>query len=209
MRVRAGDLIFLSPDYRVDPRLAAYARDKGFRSFTTETRRNYATDIGLLLDFLWRRGRAWTETQEQDLEDFEHWRRQEESNPARIGGTKGDRELAAFMHLFKWAVKNKVTTHNPVATKQVMRRYGQMLTVPAARCTRGCRAATTSAATSRAESAICHPAGGGAILTAATGPKGAPWDERPPARWRSPPRPHRDNVARRQPRHRFPGHHIG
>nr|WP_236667760.1 site-specific integrase [Nonomuraea sp. K271] len=131
--VRAGDLIFLSPDYRVDPRLSAYARDKEFRSCTAETRRNYATDIGLLLDFLWSRGRAWTEAREQDLEDFEHWRREAESIRRRIGGTKWDRELAAFMHLFKWAVKNKVMTHNPVATKQVMGRYGQLVTVPEAR----------------------------------------------------------------------------
>ncbi|MGV9387412.1 site-specific integrase [Nonomuraea sp. NPDC003707] len=131
--VRAGDLIFLSPDYQVDPHLSAYARSREFRSRTAETRRNYATDIGLLLDFLWRRGRDWTEAREQDLEDFEHWRREEESNRRRIGGTKWDRELAAFMHLFKWAVKYKVMTHNPVATKQVMGRYGQVLTVPEAR----------------------------------------------------------------------------
>ncbi|NBE98121.1 hypothetical protein FE391_33680 [Nonomuraea sp. KC401] len=113
--------------------MSAYARDKEFRSCTAETRRNYATDIGLLLDFLWSRGRAWTEAREQDLEDFEHWRREAESIRRRIGGTKWDRELAAFMHLFKWAVKNKVMTHNPVATKQVMGRYGQLVTVPEAR----------------------------------------------------------------------------
>ncbi|WP_344884287.1 site-specific integrase [Nonomuraea antimicrobica] len=119
----------MSPDYRVDTRLAAYARSRDFRSCTPETRRNYATDIRLLLDFLWSRGRAWTEAREQDLEDFEHWRRQEKSNPGRIGGTKWDRELAAFMHLYKWAVRNKIVTRNPVATKQVMGRYGQVLTV--------------------------------------------------------------------------------
>ncbi|MFF4617728.1 site-specific integrase [Nonomuraea jabiensis] len=133
MGVRAGDLIFLSPDYRVDTRLSAYARSKEFRSCTVETRRNYATDIGLLLDFLWRRGRGWTEAREQDLEDFEHWRRKEETNPRRVGGTKWDRELAAFMHLYKWAVKYKVMPYNPAATTQVMGRHGQVLTVPEAR----------------------------------------------------------------------------
>jgi site-specific recombinase XerD len=131
--VRAGDAIFLSPDYRVDPRLSAYARSREFRSCTAETRRNYATDIRLFLDFLWSRGRGWTEAREQDLEDFEHWRRQEESNPGRIGGNKWDRETAAFLHLYKWAVKNKVVTRNPVATKQVMGRYGEVLTVAEAR----------------------------------------------------------------------------
>jgi hypothetical protein len=131
--VRAGDPIFLSPDYRVDMGLCSYGRSKDFRDCTPETRRNYATDIRLLLNFLWGRGLGWTEARERDLEDFEHWRRQEESNPGRIGGTKWDRELAAFLHLYKWAVKNKAMTRNPVATKQVFGRWGEVLTVAEAR----------------------------------------------------------------------------
>ncbi|MEU3168010.1 phage integrase N-terminal SAM-like domain-containing protein [Streptosporangium sp. NPDC006930] len=131
--VRAGDPIFLSPDYRVDAALCSYGRSKGFRRCTRETRRNYATDICLLLNFLWGRGRGWTEATERDLEDFEHWRRVEESNPRRIGGSKWDRELAAFMSLYRWAVKNQVVTRNPVATKQVSGRYGEVLMVAEAR----------------------------------------------------------------------------
>lgn len=131
--VRAGDPIFLSPDYRVDPGLSAYGRSKGFRSCTRETRRNYATDICLLLNFLWSRGRGWTEARERDLEDFEHWRRVEESNPRRIGGSKWDRELAAFMNLYRWAVKAGLMKQNPVATKQVTSQYGEALTVAQAR----------------------------------------------------------------------------
>jgi hypothetical protein len=59
--IRAGDPIFLSPGYRVDPLLCLYAQWPGFRKLTSETRRNYATDIGLLLTFLWARGKAWTD----------------------------------------------------------------------------------------------------------------------------------------------------
>jgi hypothetical protein len=50
--VQAGDPIFLAPDYRVDPVLALYGQSTTFRRYTAETRRNYATDICLLLTFL-------------------------------------------------------------------------------------------------------------------------------------------------------------
>jgi hypothetical protein len=56
--VRGGDPIFLAPDYCVDPHLCEYGRWIRFRAFTRETRRNYATDIRLFLDFLWARGRT-------------------------------------------------------------------------------------------------------------------------------------------------------
>jgi hypothetical protein len=59
--IRAGDPVFLSPDHRVDPLLGVYARSRTFRRYTAETKRNYATDIALLLTFLWCRGRGWTE----------------------------------------------------------------------------------------------------------------------------------------------------
>ena len=52
-----------------------------FRRYTAETRRNYATDIALLLTFLWGRGKAWTDAVERDLEDYEHWRRFADGKP--------------------------------------------------------------------------------------------------------------------------------
>ena len=55
---QGGDPIFLSPDYRVDPLLSLYVQSAGFRSYTAETRRNYVTDIALLLTFLWGRGQV-------------------------------------------------------------------------------------------------------------------------------------------------------
>jgi hypothetical protein len=130
---RAGDPIFLSPDYGVDPLLGLYVQSATFRRYTAETKRNYATDIALLLTFLWGRGRAWTDAAERDLEDYEHWRRFAPGNPDRVGGTKWDRELAAFASLYGWAVKNGHVTRNPVAMKQVRGRNGEVVTAPAAR----------------------------------------------------------------------------
>jgi len=123
--VRAGDPIFLSPDYQVDLLLMLYAQSRGFRMYTDETRRNYATDISLLLMYLWNRGRVWTEATQRDLEDYEHWRRFAEANPERIGGSKWNRELAAFMSLFKWAVREQHLPRNPVAMRQVLGLHGE------------------------------------------------------------------------------------
>ena len=131
--IKAGDPIFLSPDHRVDPLLGLYVQSPAFRRYTAETKRNYATDIKLLLTFLWGRGKAWTDAAERDLEDYEHWRRFAAQNPDRIGGSKWERELATFAALYGWAVKGGCVTPNPVAMKQVRGRNGDVVTVPAAR----------------------------------------------------------------------------
>ena len=131
--IKAGDPILLSPDYRVDPLLSLYVQSAAFRHYTAETRRNYVTDIALLLTFLWARGKSWTDAAERDLEDYEHWRRFAAENPARVGGSKWDRELAAFTSLYGWVVKNKHMAANPVVMRQVRGLRGEIVTVPAAR----------------------------------------------------------------------------
>ncbi|MGW5450278.1 integrase [Streptomyces asiaticus] len=67
-----------------------------------ESKRNYSTDIRLLLDFLSSRGVEWWQATRQDLDDFRDWRCTAPENPGRIGGTKWDREAAAFTQLFRW-----------------------------------------------------------------------------------------------------------
>jgi site-specific recombinase XerD len=131
--IAAGDPVFLSPDYRVDPLLGLYVQAARFRGYTAETKRNYVTDIALLLTFLWARGKSWTDAVERDLEDYEHWRRFARENPDRVGGAKWERELAAFAGLYVWSVKSGYVARNPVAMKQVRSRSGEIVTVPAAR----------------------------------------------------------------------------
>ncbi len=131
--VRAGDPIFVAPDYRVDALLSRYVQSRKFRTYTAETRRNYATDITLLLDFLWGRGRGWTEARPRDLEDYEHWRRFELSNPKRISGSKWNRELAAVTSLYGWAVGNRAVERNPIQMREVVGRYGEVILVAEAK----------------------------------------------------------------------------
>jgi integrase len=131
--IAAGDPIFLAPDHRVDPVLGAFGRSSAFRRYTAETKRNYAADIGLLLTFLWSRGRSWHQARARDLEDFEHWRRFAEGNGRRISGTKWDRELAAFTALYRWATSQRLVETHPVAMRQVTGFSGQSVAVAAAR----------------------------------------------------------------------------
>ncbi|WP_234382176.1 site-specific integrase [Streptomyces dysideae] len=117
----------------MDPLLSLYVQSPGFRRYSVETKRNYATDIALLLTFLWGRGRSWTNAAARDLEDYEHWRLHAVENPVRIGGSKWNRELSAFSGLFAWAVKERWISRSPVATRQVLGRRGEVLTVAVAK----------------------------------------------------------------------------
>jgi hypothetical protein len=101
--LQPGDPVFVAPDFTVDPGLLDFVRSKDFRSLERETKRNYATDIRLLLTFLSSRGVRWTAATERDLADYRAWRCRAPQNPARIGGSKWDREAAAFTKLFRWA----------------------------------------------------------------------------------------------------------
>lgn len=100
--LKPGDPVFLDPMCRVDRDLLDYVLSAEFQSLERESKRNYATDTRPLLTFLSSRGVSWRNATRQDLRDYRHWRCEAPENPGRIGGTKWDREAAAFTKLFKW-----------------------------------------------------------------------------------------------------------
>ncbi|MGW3465993.1 integrase, partial [Streptomyces olivaceoviridis] len=59
--LQPGDPVFVSPDFKVDSDLLDFVLSKEFRNLERETKRNYATDIRLLLTFLSSRGVWWRE----------------------------------------------------------------------------------------------------------------------------------------------------
>ncbi|MFE2936958.1 site-specific integrase [Streptomyces sp. NPDC059278] len=130
--IRPGDPILLAPDYRVDELLSLYTRSSPFRGYTKETKRNYITDLCLFLNFLWLRGKIWTQAVESDVDDFQFWRQASPDNPMRVGGSKWNRELAALMNLYTWAAKpgNEFLPRNPVPLHRVVGRHGQIVEVP-------------------------------------------------------------------------------
>ncbi|OCC12512.1 Tyrosine recombinase XerC [Streptomyces sp. PTY087I2] len=129
--MREGDAVFVAPDYRIDPVLCRYGQSAVFRGYTAETRRNYSCDLVLLLTFLWSRGRHWSDARDKDLEDFKDWRFKAPQNPGRVGASKSNRELAAFVAFFKWAKRKGYVTHSPVAVREVVGREGEVREVPA------------------------------------------------------------------------------
>ncbi|MFD5720918.1 site-specific integrase [Streptomyces sp. NPDC127036] len=131
MSVRPGTPIWLAPDYRVDELLGLYSADSPFSGYFPETKRNYATDLCLYFNYLWLRGKLWTQADATDLKDYQYWRQEAPGNPRRVGGAKWDRELAALAGLYKWALRpsNAFVPVNPVLTRQVMGYRGEMVAV--------------------------------------------------------------------------------
>ncbi|WP_327277091.1 site-specific integrase [Streptomyces sp. NBC_01224] len=101
--LRPGDPVFVRPDFVVDAELLQFALSPEFRDLERESRRNYATDIRLLLSWLWQRGVPWQSATGADLRAYREFRVDSPMNPQRVGGTKWNREAAALTRLYKWA----------------------------------------------------------------------------------------------------------
>ena len=89
--VHPGDPIMLAPDYRVDELLSEYLCRSSFVHLEHETKRNYTSDYRVFFDFLWDRGKIWTQASSDDLLDFHDWRVRSPRNPGRVGGAKWNR----------------------------------------------------------------------------------------------------------------------
>jgi site-specific recombinase XerD len=129
--VEVGALFFSDPEYRVDARLTRYLTRSGFALLAAETRRNYATDCCLFFDFLWSRGKDWHEADDEDVWDFQHWRRWSPRNPRVISGSKWNRELAALSRLYTWAVNRDIMARSPLSERVLTGRAGTSATVTA------------------------------------------------------------------------------
>lgn len=90
--LRPGDPVFVRPDFVVDTELLQFVLSPEFRGLERESRRNYATDIRLLLSWLWRRGVPWRSATSADLRAYKEFRLDSPLNPQRIGGTKWNRD---------------------------------------------------------------------------------------------------------------------
>ncbi|MFD6421397.1 site-specific integrase [Streptomyces sp. NPDC060198] len=98
-----GNPVFIAPDFTIDSDLLEFVLSKHFRFLARETKRNYATDIRILLTLLSSRGIDWRRASEQDLLNYRTWRCDAPQNPERMSGSKWNREAAALTRLSKWA----------------------------------------------------------------------------------------------------------
>jgi hypothetical protein len=131
--IHPGDPILLSPDFRIDEVLSWYLCRSSFARLAPETKRNYTDDYCLFFDFLWGRGRWWSEASADDLWDFEDWRTRSPRNPWKIGGARWNRGLAALARLYEWAVQREYMLVNPVLMRSFVGRNGEPVLVPRAR----------------------------------------------------------------------------
>ncbi|QDO45840.1 integrase [Streptomyces sp. RLB3-17] len=112
--LRERQPILVSPEGRVDPRLSECFRRSAFSAKAQGTQVTYAPLYRLFFTFLWQRGLNWDQATEDDVEDWEDWRRRRAENPVPVGGGTWAKELAALKLLYDIAAKRGFVPANPV-----------------------------------------------------------------------------------------------
>ncbi|WP_079027749.1 MobF family relaxase [Streptomyces rimosus] len=112
--LRERQPILVSPDGRVDPRLSECLRRSAFSAKAQGTQVTYAPLYRLFFTFLWQRGLDWYEASEDDVEDWEDWRRRGSGNPAPVVGGTWAKEQAALKLLYGIAAQRGLVPANPV-----------------------------------------------------------------------------------------------
>jgi hypothetical protein len=112
--LRERQPILVSPDGRVDPRLSECLRRSAFSAKARGTQVTYAPLYRLFFTFLWQRGLHWDEASEDDVEDWEDWRRRGSMIPAPVDGGTWVKEQAALKLLYGIAAQRGLVPTNPV-----------------------------------------------------------------------------------------------
>ena len=124
--IQTGQPVLLPPSRRPDVNVLRYLTSGSFRKLSLQTQSSYAKDLKLYFTFLDTQGKTWEGAAEEDLENYEFWRRRDPRNPKRISGTKFSRELAAIDRFYKWQVAKGVLKTSPVAIRTTRHRTGDV-----------------------------------------------------------------------------------
>lgn len=89
----------------VDVGVNAFLSSARMRTLASTTNRDYAQSLCVWLNFLERSGRAWSAATEEDVEEFEFWRRTDPKNSAPVGAAAFSRDVAACKKLYAWAAE--------------------------------------------------------------------------------------------------------
>lgn len=114
LELRERQPILVSPEGRVDPRLSECFRRSAFSAKAQGTQVTYAPIYRLFFTFLWQRGLNWDGASEEDVEDWEAWRRRGAENPAPVDGGTWVKEQAALKLLYGIAAGHGFVPANPV-----------------------------------------------------------------------------------------------
>ncbi len=124
--IQVGQPVLLPPSGRPDINVVQYLNSGSFKKLSIQTQQSYAKDLKLFFTFLDSQQKNWRDATEDDLENYEFWRRRDPRNSARISGAKFSRELAAIDRLYKWQVAKGVLNSSPVAVRNTRQRNGDM-----------------------------------------------------------------------------------
>ena len=130
LRIAPGRPLLLRRGGWPDRDVLAYLNTGAFPRLALQSQLSYATDLKVFLNFLASQGRDWRDASDDDICDFENWRRRDPSNPRRVTGTTFARGLAALNHYYKFQVGRGVIERSPIAVDEVRRRDGSTTFAP-------------------------------------------------------------------------------
>lgn len=124
--IQIGQPILLPPSGRSDIDVIQYLNSGSFRRLAVQTQHSYAKDLKVFFSFLESQQKTWQHASEEDLSNYEFWRRRDQQNPRRISGTKFARELAAIDRFYKWQIGRNVIGVSPLAVQAKRLRSGDV-----------------------------------------------------------------------------------
>jgi hypothetical protein len=86
-----------------DVRLCEFLTSPHFARLSISTRKSYAADLRMWLEYLGSRGLVWSDATPQDVNTYWLWRSRSDLNENSVSGSKTNRELAAISLLYRWA----------------------------------------------------------------------------------------------------------
>ena len=116
--IRPGQPFLLRGDGSADIDVLLYLNSASFKRLTLTSQVAYASDMRLYLSYLSSQGVDWRDTTEDDLLNYEYWRRYDERNPRRVGGATFARELTACRRFYEWQQERGVIGRSPVEDAQ-------------------------------------------------------------------------------------------
>ena len=107
-RERALDIsrdapVLIAPDGSCDVRLCEFLASSHFARLSSSTKKSYAADLRMWLEYLGNRGKTWSQAFPRDVNTYWLWRSRSDLNEHSVSGSKVNRELAAISLLYRWA----------------------------------------------------------------------------------------------------------
>lgn len=101
--IPVGTPVLISPEGDCDVTLSEFFRSPHFNRLRPSSKKSYALDLRLWVEYLDSRAKGWRDAVPDDVNRFWLWRSRSDLNPCSVGGSKVNRELAAITLLYGWA----------------------------------------------------------------------------------------------------------